>query len=174
MSNLQQSVCGFTFQFESLCPFLVSNPFFFSLLVLSRVQAFLPKLEASNAILAQRAREDSNSIDIEHIPDGMDQYIEMASSNNFTPCTPPSNLFYKNLGLGIYEDRSHNDSEKMSISSSSDTTSDISERDNDPDSDMDSDASSEIITSFVPWRPIKPLPRRLNKPRPEIVVLGEV
>ena len=62
----------------------------------------------------------------------------------------------------------------MSISSSSDSTSDISERDNDPDSDMDSDASSEIITSFVPWRPIKPLPRRLNKPRPEIVVLGEV
>ena len=48
-------------------------------IVLSRVQAFLPQLEASNAILAQRTREDPNSIDIEHIPDGMDQYIEMAS-----------------------------------------------------------------------------------------------
>lgn len=45
--------------------------------VLSRVQAFLPQLEASNEILAQRAREDPNSIDIEHIPDGVDQYIEM-------------------------------------------------------------------------------------------------
>ena len=48
-------------------------------IVLSRVQAFLPRLEASNAILAQRARDDPNSIDIEHIPDGMDQYIEMVS-----------------------------------------------------------------------------------------------
>ena len=52
--------------------------FFF--IVLSRVHALLPQLEASNAILTQRAREDPNSIDIEHIPDGMDQYIEMASS----------------------------------------------------------------------------------------------
>jgi hypothetical protein len=76
MSNLQQSVCGFHL---SLNPFLVPIPFFF-IIVLSRVQAFLPKLEASNAILAQRAREDPKSIDIEHIPDGMNQYIEMASS----------------------------------------------------------------------------------------------
>ena len=53
---------------------------FIFFIVLSRVQAFLPQLEASNAILAQRARDDPNSIDIEHIPDGMDQYIEMASS----------------------------------------------------------------------------------------------
>jgi len=60
----------------------------------------------------------------------------------------------------------------MSISSSSDI-SDISERDNDPDSDWDSDASSEIITCFVPSRPIKPLPRRYNRSRPDIVVLGE-
>jgi hypothetical protein len=128
--------------------------------LLSRVQAFLPQLEASNAILAQRSREDPNSIDIEHIADGMDQYIEM------------------NLGLGLFEDRSHENAQcdddcEMSISSSSDT-SDISERDNDPNSDVDSNASSEIIiTCFVPSRPIKPLPRRLNKPRPEIVVLGD-
>lgn len=86
-----------------------------------------------------------------------------------------SNLL-QNLGLGLFEDRSHknaqcNEGSEMSVSSSSDT-SDISERDNDPDSDMDSDASSEIITCFVPSRPIRPLPRRLNK-RPEIVVLGE-
>ena len=53
--------------------------FIFHFSVLSRVQAFLPQLEASNAILAQRAREDPNSIDIEHIPDGIDQYIEMVS-----------------------------------------------------------------------------------------------
>jgi hypothetical protein len=81
----------------------------------------------------------------------------------------------QNLGLGLFEDRSHkntqcNDDCEMSISSSSDA-SDVSERDNDLNSDLDSDASSEIITCFVPSRPIKPLPRRFNKPRPEIVVL---
>ena len=45
-------------------------------IVLLRLQAFRPLLEASNAIFAQRAREDPNSIDI---PVGMDQYVEIAS-----------------------------------------------------------------------------------------------
>ena len=131
-------------------------------------------MEASNAVLAQRVHEDPNSIDIEHIPDGMDQYIEMV--NLISSLWFRSKLL-QNLGLGIFEDRSHknaqcNEDSEMSVSSSSDT-SDISERDNDPDSDIDSDASSEIITCFVPSRPIKPLPRRFNRPRPEIVVLGE-
>ena len=61
--------------------------FFCESSVLSRVQAFLPQLEASNAILAQRAREDPNSIDIEHIPDGMDQYIEMVSYKFYLDCS---------------------------------------------------------------------------------------
>jgi len=52
--------------------------------LLSRVQAFLPQMEASNAILAQRAREDPNSVDIEHIPDRMDQYIEMIALKGTT------------------------------------------------------------------------------------------
>ena len=41
-------------------------------------------------------------------------------------------------------------------------------------SDYDSDASSEIITSFVPVRPIKPLPRRsLNRACPQIIILED-
>ncbi|KDR75971.1 hypothetical protein GALMADRAFT_247160 [Galerina marginata CBS 339.88] len=130
--------------------------------LLSRVQAFLPEFEASNALLTQRARLDPNSVDIEHIPEGMDQYIEM------------------NLGLGIFEDRSkkmgqkNEDSEMTTSSSSSSESTETSDRAQEDDSDFDSDASSEIITSFVPSRPIRPLPRRaLNKPRPEIVVLGD-
>ncbi|KAH9481182.1 hypothetical protein JR316_0005702 [Psilocybe cubensis] len=131
--------------------------------LLSRVQAFLPQLEASNAILTQRAQEDPSSVDIEHIPEGMDQYIEM------------------NLGLGVFEDRSHianqgDEDSEMSTSSSSSSESSDKARDNDDDddSDADSDESSEIITSFVPSRPIKPLPRRAStKPNPGIVVLDE-
>lgn len=38
--------------------------------------------------------------------------------------------------------------------------------------DLDLDASSLIITSFVPIRPTKPLPKHANK-RPEIIVLDE-
>lgn len=45
--------------------------------VLSRVQAFLPELEASNSRLAQRVQADPKSVDIEHVDEGMDQYIEM-------------------------------------------------------------------------------------------------
>ena len=45
--------------------------------VLSRVQAFLPQIEASNALLTQRMQEDPASVDIEHISEGSQQYIEM-------------------------------------------------------------------------------------------------
>lgn len=47
------------------------------LAVLSRVQAFLPQMEASNTILAQRVQADPKSVDIENVEDGMGQYIEM-------------------------------------------------------------------------------------------------
>ncbi|KAF9552298.1 hypothetical protein CPC08DRAFT_647094 [Agrocybe pediades] len=133
--------------------------------LLSRVQAFLPQLEASNAILMQRAQQDPKSVDIEHISEGMDRHIEM------------------NLGLGVFEDRSQRpagqqdeDSEMSTSSSSESSDSDKDDDNNDADDDSgDSDASSEIITSFVPSRPIKPLPRRASgKPAaPKIVVLDE-
>jgi len=79
----------------------------------------------------------------------------------------------QNLGLGVFEDRSRpNEDSEMSTSSSSDDSSDSSDKHGEDDSDLDSDASSLIITSFVPVRPIKPLPKRANK-RPEIIVLDE-
>jgi hypothetical protein len=45
--------------------------------VLSRVQAFLPQLEASNAVLAQRFQENPQSVDIENIQEDEQFYIEM-------------------------------------------------------------------------------------------------
>lgn len=45
--------------------------------VLSRVQAFLPALEASNSQLLQQAKDDPRSVDIEHIDDSVQQHIEM-------------------------------------------------------------------------------------------------
>jgi len=70
--------------------------------LLSRVQAFLPQLEASNAILAQA---DPKSVDIENVPEGA-QYIEM------------------NLGLGVFKDAGSDDEsdDESSDDDSSDST----------------------------------------------------
>ncbi|KAF9443765.1 hypothetical protein P691DRAFT_737425 [Macrolepiota fuliginosa MF-IS2] len=123
--------------------------------LLSRVQAFLPQLQASNETLTQRMQEDPDSVNIEHVSDNVDRYIQM------------------NLGLGVFEDRSRKTQEDHDTEMSS-TSSSSSEGLNQDGSDVDSDASSEIITSFVPVRPIKPLPRRsLNRARPQITVLEE-
>ncbi|KAF5327143.1 hypothetical protein D9619_004090 [Psilocybe cf. subviscida] len=127
--------------------------------LLSRVQAFLPQLEASNALLSQRAQADPDSVNIEHIPEDMDQYIEM------------------NLGLGVFEDKSarqaqQSEDSEMSTSSDESDSSDNKARDDEDSSDFESDASSEIITSFVPSRPIKPLPRRAST-QPKIVMLDD-
>lgn len=141
--------------------------------LLSRVQAFLPQIEASNAILAQQAESNPESVDIEHIDEDKDQYIEM------------------NLGLGVFEDRTkrqgkdkeqhkgHQNADQLSSASSSSETSSSSERDATYDSDSsdpDTDSSSEIITSFEPApRSIKPLPKRslASRVRPKIHVLNE-
>ncbi|KAJ8516148.1 hypothetical protein ONZ45_g6496 [Pleurotus djamor] len=157
--------------------------------LLSRVQAFLPQLEASNALLAQKMQDSPASVDIENITEGTTEYIEM------------------NLGLGVFEQRLGGmqgdmdvDAEEAEFSSSSSSSSSTptsgpttlrppfasstssftsssssSDDDNGDYDDYDSDASSEIITCFVPSRPIRPLPRRsLNaRPRPQIVVLGD-
>jgi hypothetical protein len=45
--------------------------------VLTRVQAFLPQMEASNTLLSQRMQDDPTSVDIEHVSEEMGQYIEM-------------------------------------------------------------------------------------------------
>jgi len=48
-----------------------------TVIVLSRVQQFLPEIEQSNAELSQR---DPRSIDIEHIEETDERVIEMASA----------------------------------------------------------------------------------------------
>ncbi|EGO25146.1 hypothetical protein SERLADRAFT_436907 [Serpula lacrymans var. lacrymans S7.9] len=124
--------------------------------LLARIKDFLPRLEAENAILAQRAQADPESVDIENVEDS-DRYIEM------------------NLGLGVFEDRSKRpgESETQSSSSEEDGTSDTSststsssssdEELSDSSSDEDDNASS---------RPVKPLPSRTTR-RPHIEVLQD-
>ncbi|KAH0589961.1 hypothetical protein J132_06373 [Termitomyces sp. J132] len=141
--------------------------------LLSRVQAFLPALEASNALLSS---QDPTRIDIEHI-DAAGPYIEM------------------NLGLGLFDVRgttpsnaslptapvfplSKSPSASSESSTATATTSYSSSSDDYWDSDEDSDAEI-IITSFKPVRPVRPLPRRAMRQvqamqgRPSIVVLSE-
>ncbi|GLB45178.1 putative protein with domain of unknown function (DUF4598) [Lyophyllum shimeji] len=100
--------------------------------LLARIRAFLPALEASNVELAQRAQNDPSSVDIEHVDDGAEQYIEM------------------NLGLGLFEQRGsrpEGDSEDESMSTSSASSSSDSE-DVSTDSDTDdSDSSSRAADS---------------------------
>jgi hypothetical protein len=67
-------------------------------IVLSRIHAFLPALEASNAILAQRAQADPRSVDIEHVDEGMDQYIEMVCpALSFNLTSTPNYGFVRTL-----------------------------------------------------------------------------
>ncbi|KAF9269300.1 hypothetical protein L218DRAFT_983856 [Marasmius fiardii PR-910] len=122
--------------------------------LLSRVQAFLPQMEASNVELTQRMETDPSSVDIENLTEGMDHYIEM------------------NLGLGVFTTKTSQQDTEMSpaTSESSDSTSSNSAEDDNSDSEYDSDSSDEsgIISSFLPphlnaavkARMIKPLPRR--------------
>ncbi|KAF7783858.1 hypothetical protein Agabi119p4_23 [Agaricus bisporus var. burnettii] len=147
---------GLQFDFGNKPPFDVNPP----AELLSRVQAFLPQIQASNEALTQRMQKDPDSVNIEHVSEHMDQYIQM------------------NLGLGVFEDRSKKshdaqDTEAQDTEMSS-ASSSLSSEDADNDSDLDSDASSEIITSFVPERIIRPLPRRpLNKTRSSVAILPE-
>ncbi|KIJ94530.1 hypothetical protein K443DRAFT_35520, partial [Laccaria amethystina LaAM-08-1] len=67
--------------------------------LLSRVQAFLPQIADSNNALSQRAQEDPGSVDIEHIEEGAERYIEM------------------NLGLGVFEKKTKRNSYDEEMSS---------------------------------------------------------
>ncbi|KAJ7597708.1 hypothetical protein C8J56DRAFT_920747 [Mycena floridula] len=79
--------------------------------LISRIQAFLPQLEAANDLLAQ---SDPRALDIECIEeDG--PYVEM------------------NLGLGVFEDKT----DKSDTSSSDSSSSDDSDSSSDSDSDED-------------------------------------
>ncbi|KAF8624631.1 hypothetical protein AX15_005785 [Amanita polypyramis BW_CC] len=123
--------------------------------LLARVQAFLPQIEASNAVLVQQVEADPESVNMEHVDDSMEQYIEM------------------NLGLGVFEDRSRkNGAETLSSSDSSSVDDDDDNTDDDgccSDTSTDAEASG-IATSLSPiQRLIRPLPKRgpasrLNRP----------
>ena len=84
----------------------------------------------------------------------------------------------QDLGLGVFvqrragkrsplgEDEQDTEMPPAPASNSSSSVSSASEE----DEDYDTDASSEIITCYVPSRPIRPPPRRA-RPKPHIVVL---
>ncbi|KAG6899866.1 hypothetical protein C0993_006019 [Termitomyces sp. T159_Od127] len=139
--------------------------------LLSRVQAFLPALEASNALLSS---QDPTHIDIEHVDSESGPYIEM------------------NIGLGVFDVTGSTSPFNVNVSdtptfplpkspsaSSSDSSTSTTGSSSTSSDDWDSDESSdvEIITSFKPVRPVKPLPRRAIRQKqarlhPSIVVLG--
>ncbi|KAJ3993084.1 hypothetical protein F5050DRAFT_1904977 [Lentinula boryana] len=166
--------------------------------LLSRVQAFLPQIEASNTILTQRAETDPQSVDMEQLEDDSELYIEM------------------NLGLGVFDmepqgqsaeeqDTEMTDS-SLSFSSSSSPLTSPSSSDSDSDSESsDSESeldSEEILSSCIPSsflsrsssstsqssdniglngkmkapRLMRPLPKRsgssASQPMPSIVVLN--
>jgi len=127
--------------------------------LLSRLQAFLPALEASNHELFRKAEEDPDSIDIENVGQDEAHYVEM------------------NLGLGVFEDRSKAASgsgpEDDDMVTSSDSSSQPDSESDSDSSDCSSDDSDLIISSSSPDpRPIKPLPRR-GLTHPGITVLGD-
>jgi hypothetical protein len=130
---------------------------------------------------------------MEHVDDGMDQYIEMVrtmSSSIVHVCL----ISCQNLGLGVFEEQSHqnrtpgdrndagmpSDSRSLTLSSSSDSSSSLDDNDNDDNgsdsSSADTESSSEIITSFsAAPRLIRPLPKQspASLQKPIIQVLGE-
>ncbi|KAJ6588894.1 hypothetical protein B0H19DRAFT_1101839 [Mycena capillaripes] len=136
--------------------------------LLARVQAFLPQIEASNAVLVEKASADPHSVDIENV-EGDEEVIQM------------------NLGLGVFEDRSgregsesESESDEESAEDSMEENSDEGSSDTDS-SDESSSSEAESEDSVAPSRKIAPLPKRAllaraTKPlprRPAIVVLSE-
>ena len=143
--------------------------------VLARVRVFLPELLAANTELAQRAQENPQSVDIEHVSPDSQQYIEMVSFVP-SPSRSTAHLAAQNLGLGLFESRTHHDQQRPeSQSSSGSSSSDGSESDTESEDELsyssesdESDSNSEGSqpqTVTVVVRPIKPLPRR-SKPPP--------
>ncbi|KAG9317719.1 hypothetical protein JVU11DRAFT_1935 [Chiua virens] len=133
--------------------------------LLTRIQSFLAAIATSNEVLSQENPED---IDIENVPENVEQYIEM------------------NLGLGVFETKrpksgsrsvtpsseaeSSSDetlSESESYSSCSDSEegseSSSSSYDSDAASGSESQSGSSVDIKLISSRPIKPLPRRVSQ-----------
>lgn len=103
--------------------------------------------------------------------------VRRSSSSLYRQVEPP----VKNLGLGVFEDRtklgghptsldeeSSEDGEQDEAMASEDSDTSTSGESSDEDPDEDSDS---IISSIMPSRPIKPLPKR--RARPNILMLEE-
>ncbi|KAI6130258.1 hypothetical protein EDD16DRAFT_1700773 [Pisolithus croceorrhizus] len=112
--------------------------------LLSRVQAFLPAIHASNEALAQRNPED---LDIENVGEDEEHYIEM------------------NLGLGVFKakrrrknmsskDSDESDSSSESSSQSSSESHEISSESSDRSRSPDASTNTKHVASWS----IKPLP----------------
>ncbi|KAI0828534.1 hypothetical protein BC628DRAFT_1487827 [Trametes gibbosa] len=145
--------------------------------LLSRVQAFLPELAASNADLIQRARENPESVNIENIGEDQGRYIEMK------------------LGLGVFDHRGElppgipvadvdldvqiDNSDSSSTSGSDDHShhsSTSSSSDEETSSESESDVDIVVSAQDINARPKKPLPKRAataEGKRPAITVLSE-
>lgn len=160
--------------------------------MLSRVQAFLPQLAASNADLLRRAQEDPSSVDIENTADA-ERIIEMVGYTLFPSLKTESHSpTAQNLGLGVFEQRApapsttaydadlrEDDADATGQSSSDHSDTDSSDSDSETESsdstsnsnsNSDSDADASMDDESSPKRPIKPLPRGKSS-RPEIVML---
>jgi len=131
--------------------------------LLERLQQFLPQMEAANAQLAQRARDDPESVDIEHLDHSAHgPYIEM------------------NLGLGVFDMRQRGSGSARTRSHSAETSSDDSSASEDDATDTDSQDSAisgssiedehHVLNNVSTQRPTRPLPKRS---RPSIVVLED-
>lgn len=118
-------------------------------LVISRAEAFLPRLAASNDDLMHRAALDPASVDIEHLPNTDAAHIELVSAPPSSSLAHLHDTFTKNLGLGVFEQRSHEqpgsdpDSDSGSDASSEPNSEDYSDSDDSSADDSDSDSSAD-------------------------------
>ncbi|KAH9855487.1 hypothetical protein C2E23DRAFT_866640 [Lenzites betulinus] len=147
--------------------------------LLSRVQAFLPELAASNADLIQRARENPESVNIENIGADQERYIEMKLGLGVFDHRGelPAGIPVANVDLDVQMNDSDSSSDSDSDTTSSDSSTSSSSAD-DSSSDEESESDVDIVVSAQDnnARPKKPLPKRTTNvegKRPAITVLSE-
>jgi len=152
-------------------------------IVLARVQAFLPQLQAANQQLEAAARENRSSVDIESFNGTEQSYIQLVSQplravSSSSTDYPPT----KSLGLGLFEQQAGNQPANAADRGSSSSSSSTSSSEDDESSTDGGDTSDEeeeeeggqpdLISLVTGTRPIRSTrPRRNKEPHPGIVVL---
>lgn len=122
--------------------------------MISRAEAFLPRLAASNADLARRAALDPTSVDIEHLGENSDgSHIEMVIVSiaiaTYTILISPRHLSsLQNLGLGVFEQRPRPDNCRKNKNgqpqdSSSDSSSDSEDSESSEGDDSEDSGDSK-------------------------------